>query len=152
MDEAVREALIEAGFRIGDYGDFLGLTDQERRVVELRVAIVKAIRTYRESQQLTQKQLAVKMKSSQSRVAKIEAGATGISLDMLLRALVAVGGGVNIEIVPPSNTATAKTAKSRVPAKPKPRGTQDEGKAHGSTRHAHRSAASTRMAAKSGNR
>jgi predicted XRE-type DNA-binding protein len=74
MKKAVREALTKAGFRIGDYGDFLELSDEERSIVELRVAIVKAIRSYRESQQLTQKQLAGKMKSSQSRVAKIEAG------------------------------------------------------------------------------
>ncbi len=150
MDEAVRETLIEAGFRIGDYGDFLGLTDQERRVVELRVAIIKAIRAYRESQQLTQKQLAVKMKSSQSRVAKIEAGAAGISLDMLLRALVAVGGRVNIEIVPPSSTTASESAKGRVPPKPKPQGTHDEGVARGDRHHAHRPAASIRTAAKSG--
>ncbi len=113
MEKAVREALTEAGFRIGDYGDFLELSDEERCVVELRVAIVKAIRGYRESQQLTQKQLAGKIKSSQSRVAKIEAGATGISLDLLLRALVAVGGRVNIEIVSPTRKAATGARAGR---------------------------------------
>jgi predicted XRE-type DNA-binding protein len=150
MKKAVREALTKAGFRIGDYGDFLELSDEERSIVELRVAIVKAIRSYRESQQLTQKQLAGKMKSSQSRVAKIEAGATGISLDLLIRALLAVGGRVNIEIMSPNGMA-AKSARTSVQAGPKSRRDQDHAAAHGGRGHSHPSG-SARMAAKAGSR
>jgi transcriptional regulator with XRE-family HTH domain len=150
MEKAVREALTEAGFRIGDYGEFLELSDEERTIVELRVAIVKAIRSYRESQQLTQKQLAGKIKSSQSRVAKIEAGAIGISLDLLLRALVAVGGKVNIEIMSPTGMA-ARRAHTRAEAKPKPRRAQDDAAAHGARRQA-QPRGSARIAAKPGSR
>jgi transcriptional regulator with XRE-family HTH domain len=150
MDKAVHKALTDAGFRIGDYGDFLELSDEERSIVELRVAIVKAIRGYRESQQLTQKQLAVRMKSSQSRVAKIEAGATGISLDLLLRALAAVGGRVNIEIASPTGIA-ANSAHTRMQARPKSRRARDQVAAQGGRSQVH-PGGSARMAAKAGSR
>ena len=35
MDKATRKRLEEAGFRVGDAGDFLGLTDEERELIEL---------------------------------------------------------------------------------------------------------------------
>ncbi len=95
MDKRERKALEAAGFRIGDAADFLGLTEDERRLVELRLAISRTVRRLREERRLTQKQLAQKLKSSQSRVAKIEAGAAEVSLDLLFRGLFAVGGKVS---------------------------------------------------------
>src|SRR5690554_4070908 len=92
MDKGKRRALEAAGFRVGDAGDFLGLTDEERRIVELRVKLSRAVRQRRESNQLTQQQLATKLKSSQSRVAKIEAADSGVSLDLMFRGLFAAGG------------------------------------------------------------
>ncbi len=94
MDKEKRKALEAAGFRIGDVKDFLGLTQEERRLVELRVAVSRAVRRLRERRHLTQQQLAAKLKSSQSRVARIEAGAADVSLDLLFRGLFAVGGGL----------------------------------------------------------
>lgn len=123
MDKKKRDALETAGFRVGDYGDFLGLTVEERRLVELRLAIGRTVRERRESQHLTQQQLAQKMKSSQSRVAKIEAGGVGISLDLLFRGLFAVGGTVEDLIADkagrgtgtrkPTNGARAASRKTR---------------------------------------
>src|SRR5438105_8959522 len=94
MDRAKQKALEAAGFRVGDAEEFLGLTDEERRLVELRVAVSRAVRRRRQEQRLTQQQLAAKLKSSQSRIAKIEAGAADVSLDLLFRGLFAVGGGL----------------------------------------------------------
>jgi DNA-binding XRE family transcriptional regulator len=94
MDRQKRKSLEAAGFRIGDAEDFLGLTGEERQLVELRVAVSRAVRERREKHGLTQQQLAAKLKSSQSRVAKIEAGASDVSLDLSFRALFAVGGGL----------------------------------------------------------
>lgn len=94
MDKAKRLALKAAGFQVGNAEDFLGLSKEERCLVELRVTVSRAVRRRREEQQLTQQQLAVKLKSSQSRVAKIEAGAADVSLDLLFRGLFAVGGGL----------------------------------------------------------
>jgi DNA-binding XRE family transcriptional regulator len=94
MDRETQHRLETAGFRIGDAEDFLELTGEERRVVELRLAVSRAVRSLRERAGLTQEALAAKLKSSQSRVAKIEAGASGVSLDLSFRALFAVGGGL----------------------------------------------------------
>ena len=75
--------------------DFLGLSEEERRLVELRVAVCRAVRRLRQRRRLTQQQLAAKLKSSQSRVAKLEAGAADVSLDLLFRGLFAVGGNLD---------------------------------------------------------
>jgi predicted XRE-type DNA-binding protein len=93
VDARKRKALEAAGWRFGDYGDFLGLTDEERQEVELRGALCRTIRERREALGMTQKQLASRLKSSQSRVAKLEIG-VGVSLDLMFRALFALGGQV----------------------------------------------------------
>lgn len=94
MDKATRARLEAAGFRVGDAEDFLDLTDEERRLVELRLAVSRAVRRLRRKHGMTQQQLAAKLKSSQSRVAKIEAAAAGVSLDLSFQALFAAGGGL----------------------------------------------------------
>jgi DNA-binding XRE family transcriptional regulator len=101
MDKAEREALEAAGFQIGDFGDFLELTPEERQLVELRLRVSRMIRQRRQEQNLTQQQVAKRIKSSQSRVAKIEAGAPDVSLDLMFSGLFAVGGAVT-DLAPPA--------------------------------------------------
>jgi predicted XRE-type DNA-binding protein len=95
MKKEKRQALEAAGFIFEDAEDFLELTAEERRLVELRLAVSRAVRARREQQHLTQEQVAKKLKSSQSRVAKMEAGAADVSLDLLFRGLFALGGSLN---------------------------------------------------------
>ena len=92
MDQTKRKALEAAGYRIGDAEDFLGLSEEERRLVDLRLSVSRTVRRLRLKRRLTQQQLADKIKSSQSRVAKMEIGANNVSLDLLFRGLFAVGG------------------------------------------------------------
>ena len=92
MSRAEREALEAAGWKFGDYGDFLGLSDAERQIVELRLRLSRGIRTARERAGMTQADLASAMKSTQPRVARIEAGGRGVSLDQMMRAYFAAGG------------------------------------------------------------
>jgi DNA-binding XRE family transcriptional regulator len=92
MNQAKREALEAAGIKVGDYGDFLGLTDAERQIIELRVRLARQIREGREKSGMTQETLATLIASTQPRVAKIEAAAKGVSLDQMWRAYFAVGG------------------------------------------------------------
>jgi predicted XRE-type DNA-binding protein len=94
MDGGKRKALEAAGFRFGDTADFLDLTQEERMLVELRVKLAQAIRRRREQSNLSQKQVAARIKSTQPRVAKIEAAAPDVSLDQMFRGLFAVGGSV----------------------------------------------------------
>jgi transcriptional regulator with XRE-family HTH domain len=76
----------------GDYGDFLGLTDEERQIVEMRISVSKMIRRLREENGMTQTELAQRAGSSQSRIARIEAGAADVTLDLLIRVMLAAGG------------------------------------------------------------
>ena len=102
MDKAEREALEAAGYQIGGFGDFLGLTPEERKLVELRLRVGRMTRQRRQEQHLTQKQVAQRIQSSQSRVAKIEAAASDVSLDLMFSGLFAVGGTVADVATPPA--------------------------------------------------
>jgi ribosome-binding protein aMBF1 (putative translation factor) len=92
MKEAKRKKLEAAGFRIGDAEDFLELTPEERELVGLRIRLSRMVRVLRERKHLTQQQLAARIQSSQSRIAKLESGASDISLDLMFRGFFAVGG------------------------------------------------------------
>ncbi len=92
MDEAKRKRLEAAGWTMGDYGDFLGLTDAERQHVELRGDLRHGIRRLREAKGMTQKALGKMIGSTQSRVAKVEMGLGEVSLDLMFRAFFALGG------------------------------------------------------------
>ena len=92
MDKNKRQKLEAAGYWVGDAAEFLGLSEEERQIVELRLAISRAFRERREKLGLTQAKVAAKMKSTQSRVAKIEAAAAGVSLELMLSGLFAMGG------------------------------------------------------------
>ena len=80
-----------AGWKVGGAKDFLRLSDEEAMLVELKLSLIKAIRQAREKHGLSQIDLAQRMGSSQSRVAKIEAGDPSVSLDLIVRALIATG-------------------------------------------------------------
>jgi DNA-binding XRE family transcriptional regulator len=92
MDEAKRKRLEAAGWVLGDYGDFLGLTEAERQHVELRMALCREIKKLRAAKGLTQKALGRMIDSTQSRVAKVETGTVEVSLDLMFRAFFAIGG------------------------------------------------------------
>lgn len=104
MDAAKRKAIEAAGWKVGDAADFLEMTDEERQLLDTRVALAKAIREQREASKLSQKELGAKLKTSQPRVAKIERAAADVSMDQLVRALTAAGGTITVKLV---------TAKSR---------------------------------------
>jgi predicted XRE-type DNA-binding protein len=94
MNESKKRALEAAGWVMGDAEEFLELTVEERQLVELRVAVSRAVRALRERQNLTQTQVARKLKTSQPRIAKLESGASDVSLDLMFRGLFALGGTI----------------------------------------------------------
>jgi len=81
--------LTAAGWHVGSAREFLGLSEDESRLVSIRLALIDAIRKARARSGLSQVALAERMNSSQSRVAKIEAGDPSVSLDLIIRALIA---------------------------------------------------------------
>lgn len=80
-----------AGWKAGSAATFLGLSEPEAALVELKLALVDAVRRTRQKRGMSQIDLAQRMRSSQSRVAKIEAGDASVSLDLIVRALIAAG-------------------------------------------------------------
>ena len=91
MKNTKRKRLEAAGWQVGTVGQLLGLSKQEAELVELRLALARALRLRREARNLTQARLARLIGSSQSRVAKMEAADSTVAFDLLLRSLVATG-------------------------------------------------------------
>lgn len=69
-----RKRLESKCWKVGTAHEFLELTDQEEACVELRLKLADAMKRQRRRRNLTQADLTMAMKSSQSRVAKQESG------------------------------------------------------------------------------
>jgi len=91
MDERTRKRLRSSGWTVGTTEEFLGLSKAEARLIEIRLVLAQGLRTRRERLGLTQVAIARRLGSSQSRVAKMETGDPTVSIDLLVRALLALG-------------------------------------------------------------
>ena len=91
MDSGKRRRIQAAGWRVGSAAEFLGLTEAEAELIGMRVSLAMKVRIWRLRAHLTQQALAHRIESSQSRVAKLEAGDPGVSLDLLVLAALAAG-------------------------------------------------------------
>lgn len=91
MDVKKRKRLEAKGWKVGSTEDFLGLTPAESVYIELRLELSKALKERREKSHLTQVEAAKILKSSQSRVAKMEQGNPSVSVDLLIRSLLTLG-------------------------------------------------------------
>jgi DNA-binding XRE family transcriptional regulator len=97
MQTDKRRRLERAGWKVGNASEFLDLNHADSAVIEIRVALAEALRGRRRSCGVSQAAMAETLGSSQSRVAKMEAGDPSVSLDLLIRSL-AVAGSTNAEI------------------------------------------------------
>ena len=91
MRESKKKRLEKKGWRIAGADEFLGLSDEESEFIELKLKLSEAFRKKRQRKGLTQVEVARSLRSSQSRVAKMEAGDPSVSVDLLIRALFAMG-------------------------------------------------------------
>jgi hypothetical protein len=91
MDEAKRQRLEAGGWRVGDATEFLDLTPAEVAYIDVRVALARLLREIRAAHAWTQAMVARRLGSSQSRVAKMEAADPSVSLDLLVKSLLALG-------------------------------------------------------------
>jgi transcriptional regulator with XRE-family HTH domain len=87
MKSAKKKRLELKGWKVGTVAEFLRLSPEESAYIEMKLALSKNLQEHRKDKSLTQKQLARLLKSSQSRVAKMEAGNPSVSLDLLVRSL-----------------------------------------------------------------
>ena len=91
MKNTKRARLKANGWQVGSAADFLELTPEEAAFVETKLALSQCLRDRRRAQNVSQTALAKRLSSSQSRVAKMEAADPTVSIDLLLRALFALG-------------------------------------------------------------
>ncbi len=86
-----RKRLEEKGWKVGSTADFLELTPEEEAYIELKLSLSRSLREFRTRKKMSQAELAKEIRSSQSRVAKMESGDPSVSLDLLVKSLFAVG-------------------------------------------------------------
>lgn len=91
MNASKKRKLESKGWKFGTAQEFLSLSPDETAYVELKLALSRNLHQYRKKNKLTQEQLARRLKSSQSRIAKMEAGDPSVSIDLLVRSLLALG-------------------------------------------------------------
>lgn len=91
MDANKARKLEAAGWKVGDASDFLDLTPEEAEYIELKLALAAGLRDRRQSRDMTQAEVARRLGSSQSRVAKMEAADSSVSVDLMLRSLFKLG-------------------------------------------------------------
>ena len=91
MREEKRRRLEARGWKVGTAREFLRLSAEEAAYIEVKVRLAMGVREWRRRRDLTQADLAKRLQSSQSRIAKIEAGDPSVSLDLLVRSLLTLG-------------------------------------------------------------
>ena len=91
MRESKRRRLEAKGWRIGGAPEFLCLSPEEVAFIEVKLRLADSLRQHRVRRRLTQAEAAKMLKSSQSRIAKMEAGDPSVSLDLMVRCLIGLG-------------------------------------------------------------
>src|SRR6267378_8713519 len=98
MNRAKKARLAAGGWRVGSAAEFLGLSKDEVAFVEIKLALARCLREIRIKRKLSQARVAELVGSSQSRVAKMESGDPSVSVDLLLRSILAIGGSPTIVV------------------------------------------------------
>ncbi|MBI4782239.1 MAG: helix-turn-helix transcriptional regulator [Oscillatoriophycideae cyanobacterium NC_groundwater_1537_Pr4_S-0.65um_50_18] len=90
MEQAKKERLESKGWKVGTVSDFLELTPEETIFVEIKLALSNSLKDRRQKM-MTQSELASQIGSSQPRIAKAEKGDASVSIELLIRAMLATG-------------------------------------------------------------
>jgi hypothetical protein len=109
MEKHKKQQLTAKGWNVGSTDEFLGLTLEEATYVELKLVLSDHLKQQRQQGKLTQGELGKLLRSSQSRIAKMEAGDPAVSLDLLVRSLLALGTSREdlARMIAPQEPATA---------------------------------------------
>ena len=91
MQRAKREKLEAKGWKVGTAADFLNLSPEEALFIEMKISLSKRLKELRQRKRLSQVAFAKLIKSSQSRVAKMETASESVSLDLIIKSLLALG-------------------------------------------------------------
>lgn len=91
MDKAKKARLEADGWTVGSTQDFLGLSDEEMNYIEIKLLLAKAVANRRRKLHYSQTELARRLRSSQSRIAKMESGDPSVSVDLMVKSLLKMG-------------------------------------------------------------
>jgi len=91
MKAAKRKKLEASGWKIGSADEFLDLSPEEAAYIELKLSLSRSLKQRRSKKNMSQVEFAKLVKTSQSRVAKMEAGDPSVSIDLLIKSLLALG-------------------------------------------------------------
>jgi predicted XRE-type DNA-binding protein len=91
MKAAKQRKLESKGWKVGSVEDFLELSAEEVSYIEMKYALSNSLKERRTKEKLSQVEVAKIFKTSQSRVAKMEAGDPSVSIDLLVKSLLALG-------------------------------------------------------------
>ncbi len=91
MKNTKRAKLRASGWSVGSAEEFLDLSAEEAALIELKISLSRSLKIWRTRRRLSQVELAKRLKSSQSRVAKMEAADPTVTVDLLVRSLFALG-------------------------------------------------------------
>jgi DNA-binding XRE family transcriptional regulator len=91
MKAEKKRRLETAGWKETTVKEFVNLSDADAQYIETKLALSRKLRELRQERQLTQTRAASLLKTSQSRLARMEAGDPSVSLDLLVRGLFALG-------------------------------------------------------------
>lgn len=109
MREVKRKRLESKGWKVGSARDFLNLSPEESAYIDMKLELAENLRAQRQRRKLTQTELARLLNSSQSRIAKMEAGDPSVSMDLLVRSLLALGASKRkvAKIISPTKRSSA---------------------------------------------
>ena len=91
MKSSKREKLEKTGWKVGTADEFLSLSPEESAFIEMKLALCDSVKSMRTKKRLSQTEFAKLISSSQSRVAKIEAGDPSVSFDLVMKSLLSLG-------------------------------------------------------------
>jgi transcriptional regulator with XRE-family HTH domain len=123
----VKEVAGKPGWVEGDAADFLGLSEAESLLIDLKITTSMAIRRLRAGRKMTQEDLAALAGVDQSRVAKIENCSPRVTLDAMVILLFALGGRLADLTGPLMDEHSSRVPISKIAKSSIPRNSADKG-------------------------
>ena len=91
MKSEKKAILNKNGWKVGTTSEFLKTSPEEAAYLEIRIAFAELIKSLRKKNHLRQADLAKRLHTSQSRVAKIESADPTVSLDLMAKSAFSMG-------------------------------------------------------------
>lgn len=91
MTEKKKKMLEANGYRVVDSADWLGLSNEEAQIVDMRVALAQELERVRKAKGVTQAELARRVGTKQSGVARMINNPDTSTMDNLIKGLIALG-------------------------------------------------------------